>query len=67
MFFFPPKKSPGGGDTAAMMLEVILCQSFSENVSHLVFHVKMEDLYESLAHVFTKMMITYVDVLGPWA
>jgi hypothetical protein len=52
---------------AAMTLEVILCQSFHESVSNLVFGVNREDLNESLAHMFVKMMITNVYVLGPWA
>jgi hypothetical protein len=39
---------------AVMTLEVILCQSFSESVSNLVFRVNGEDFYESLAHLFAK-------------
>jgi hypothetical protein len=54
---------------AAMMLEVILCQSFCECISNLVFGVDGEDLDKPLLHVFAKMMIAniYVYVLGPWA
>ncbi len=44
-----------------IMLEVILCQSFHESMSNLVFGVDREDLDESLAHMFA---IIYV--LGPW-
>ena len=51
----------------SMMLEVILCQSFCESTSNLVFGVNREDLDESLAHMFEKMMIANVYVLGPWA
>ncbi len=50
-----------------MKLEVILCQSFHESVSNLVFDVDREDLDESLAHMFVKMMIANIYVLGPWA
>jgi hypothetical protein len=50
----------------AMMLEVILCQSFCECVSNLVFGVNGEDLDKPLLHVFSKMMIANIYVLGPW-
>ena len=49
-----------------MMLEVILCQSFCECVSNLVFGVDGEDLVKPLLQVFAKMMITNIYVLGPW-
>jgi hypothetical protein len=49
-----------------MTLEVILCQSFCESISNLVFGVNKEDLDESLAHMFAKMMTTNIYVLGPW-
>ncbi len=51
---------------ATMMLEVILCQSFCECVSNLVFGVDGEDLDKPLSHVFAKMMIANIYVLGPW-
>jgi hypothetical protein len=47
-----------------MTLEVILCQSFCESVSNLVFGVHREDLDESLVHMFAKMMIANISVLG---
>jgi hypothetical protein len=50
-----------------MMLEVILCQSFCECVSNLVFGVDGEDLDKPLLHVFAKVMIPNIYVLGPWA
>ncbi len=50
----------------SMMLEVILCQSFCESISNLVIGVDREDLDESLAHMFAKMMIAKIYVLGPW-
>jgi hypothetical protein len=50
-----------------MALEVILCQSFCESISNLVFGVDREYLDESLVHMFAKMMITNIYVLGPWA
>jgi hypothetical protein len=52
---------------AAMMLEVILCQSFCECVSNLVFGIDGEDFDKLLLHVFAKMMIANICVLGPWA
>ena len=51
---------------ATMMLEVILCQCFCECVSNLVFGVDGEDLDKPLLHVFAKMMIANIYVLGPW-
>ncbi len=52
---------------SAMMLEVMLCQSFHECICNLVFAVYGEDLDKSLLHVFAKMMIANIYVLGPWA
>jgi hypothetical protein len=49
-----------------MTLEVILYQSFHESISNLVFGVDKEDLDEPLAHMFVKMMIANIYVLGPW-
>ncbi len=51
----------------AMTLEVILRQSFCECVSNLVFGVDGEDLDKPLLHVFVKMMIANIYVLGSWA
>ncbi len=51
---------------AVMMLEVILCQSFHECISNLVFGVDGGDLDKPLLHVFTRMMIANIYVLGPW-
>ena len=48
-----------------MTLKVILCQCFGKCVSNLVFCANREDLDESLTHMFAKMMVTYVVVLGP--
>jgi hypothetical protein len=52
---------------AVMMLEAILCQSFCECISNLVFGVDGEDLVNLLLHVFAKVMIANMCVLGPWA
>jgi hypothetical protein len=38
-----------------------------EIVSNLVFGINREDLDESLAHMFAKMMTANVYVLGLWA
>jgi hypothetical protein len=49
-----------------MMLKVVLCQSFHESTSNLVFGVDREDLDESLVHMFAKMMISNIYLLGLW-
>jgi hypothetical protein len=49
-----------------MTLKVILYQSFCQGISNLVFDVNREYLDESLVHMFAKMMITNIYVLGPW-
>ncbi len=48
-----------------MTLRIILCQRFGESISNLILGIDREDLDESLLHMFTKMMVTYIDVLGP--
>ena len=48
-----------------MMLEVTLCQCLGKCISNLILSVHREDLDEFLAHVFAKVMVTYVDVLSP--
>ena len=50
-----------------MTLEVILCQSFSKCVSNLVLCVDSKDLDKSLTHMFVKMMVANIYVLGPWS
>jgi hypothetical protein len=50
-----------------MTLKVILCQGFGECISNLVLGVHREDLDESFAYMFAKMMVAYVYVLGPRA
>jgi hypothetical protein len=52
---------------AAMMLEVILGQSFCECISNLVLGVDGEDLDKPLSCMFAKVMIANIYVLGPWA
>ena len=49
---------------AAMTLEVILCQCFGKCISDLVLSAHRENLDEPLLHMFTKVMIAYVYVLG---
>ncbi len=51
---------------AAMTLKVILCQSFRKCVSNLVFGINREYLDKPLSHMFPKMMIANIYVLGPW-
>ena len=52
---------------ATMTLKIILCQRFGESISNLILGIDREDLDESLSHMFTKMMVTHIDVLGPRA
>jgi|LakMenE01Jun11ns_1017448.scaffolds.fasta_scaffold9432789_1 hypothetical protein len=47
-----------------MILKIILCQRFGESISNLILGINRKDLDESLSHMFTKMMVTYIDVLG---
>ncbi len=52
---------------ATMTLKIILCQRFGESINNLILGINREDLDESLLHMFTKMMVTHIDVLGPRA
>jgi hypothetical protein len=45
-------------------LEVILRKGFSESISNLVSGSYWGDLDKPISYMFTKMMVTYVDVLG---
>jgi hypothetical protein len=47
-----------------MMLKIILCQRFGKSISNLILGIDREDLDESLLHMFTKIMVAYIDVLG---
>ena len=48
-------------------MKIILCQRFGESISNLILGIDREDLDESLSHMFMKMMVTHIDVLGPRA
>ena len=48
-----------------MTLKVILCQRFGESIGDLILGIGREDLDETLSHMFMKMMVTHIDVLGP--
>ena len=50
-----------------MTLKNILCQRFVESIGDLTLGIDREDLDETLLHMFTKMMVTHIDVLGPRA
>ena len=50
-----------------MTLKNILCQRFDESIGNLILGIGREDLDETLSHMFTKKMITHIDVLGPRA
>ncbi len=50
---------------AAMTLEVVLCQGLGKYVSNLVFCVDRENLDKSLAHMFAKVVVANIYVLGP--
>ena len=47
-----------------MLLEDILRKGFSKGVSDLILGSYWEDLDKPVPYVFTKVMVTYVDVLG---
>ncbi len=48
-------------------LKVILCQRFGKSISNLILGIDREDLDETHSHMFTEMMVTHIDVLGPRA
>jgi hypothetical protein len=50
-----------------MTLKIILCQRFGESIGDLILGIDREDLDETLSNMFTKMMVTHIDVLGPRA
>jgi hypothetical protein len=47
-----------------VLLEDILRKVFSKGVSNLILGSYWEDLDKPISHVFTKVMVTYVNVLG---
>jgi len=49
---------------AAMTLEFILRKSLGQDVCRLIFSANGEDLDQSISHVFAKVVVTHVDVLG---
>ena len=49
---------------AAMTLEIVLRKSLGQDVCRLVFSANGEDLDQSISHVFAKVVVTHVDVLG---
>jgi hypothetical protein len=50
-----------------MMLKIVLCQGLGKSISNLILGINGEYFDKSLSHIFTKMMIVYIDVLGPKA
>ncbi len=47
-----------------MMLKIILCQGLGKNIINLILGVNGEYFDKPLPHMFAKMMVAYVDVLG---
>jgi hypothetical protein len=47
-----------------VLLENILRKGFSKGISNLVLCFYWDDLHKPISYVFTKVMVTYVDVLG---
>jgi hypothetical protein len=47
-----------------MMLKHILCQGLGKSVSNLILGVDGNYFDKTPLHMFTKMMVAYVDVLG---
>ncbi len=45
-------------------MEDILRKGFSKGICDLIFGSYWEDLYKPVPYVFTKVMVTYIDVLG---
>jgi hypothetical protein len=46
-----------------MTLEIVLRKSLGQDVCRLVFSANGEDLDQSILQVFTKVVVTHVDVL----
>jgi len=49
---------------AAMTLEIVPRKSLGQDVCRLIFSANGEDLDQSISHVFAKVVVTHVDVLG---
>jgi hypothetical protein len=47
-----------------MMLEIVLRMSLGQDVCRLVFSANGEDLDQSISHMFAKVVVTHVDMLG---
>jgi 23S rRNA U2552 (ribose-2'-O)-methylase RlmE/FtsJ len=48
----------------AMTNKVILCKSLGKSICYLILGVNREDLDKALSNMFTKVMVTNVDVFG---
>jgi hypothetical protein len=48
-----------------MMLKIIFYQGLGKSISNLILGVNEENFDKPLAHMFAKMMVAYIDVLGP--
>ena len=49
----------------SMTSKVILCQSLGECISYLVFGINRKDLDKALSNMFSKMVVTDIDVFSP--
>ncbi len=47
-----------------MTLKIVLCQGLGKSISNLILGVNGEYFDKPLPHMFAKMMVAYVDVLG---
>ncbi len=47
-----------------MVCEVILWKSLGKCISYLVLSINWEDLDEPFSHMFKKVMVTDIDMLG---
>jgi hypothetical protein len=47
-----------------MTLKIILCQGLGKSISNRILGVNGEYFDKPLLHMFAKMMIAYIDVLG---
>jgi hypothetical protein len=47
-----------------MTLKIILCQGLGKSISNLILGVNVEYFDKPLPHMFAKMMVAYIDLLG---
>ena len=48
----------------SMTSKVILCESFGKSISYLILGFNWKDIDKALSNMFSKMMVTDIDMLG---